>query len=454
MIDKIKGKLDWFILGIVFILGLFARLNLINKTTFWYDEAFSGILVKQDLGTILQVIYEDRVHPPVYYLLLKLWSVFFGNTDTTLRMFSVIFGMSLVVVGFLLIRKLINKKAAVAVAGIFALSPYFILYSLEARSYIMLGLEALISIYLFLVIYRKGFKTLKELLKIKETKLLIGVSVLILLTHYVGLALIAVMCLLFFIKLYPKTEKYIWAVLTIILLIIIARGLLNGGDFRIYDKQLTHTKWLEDANLLTPAEMLYSFIFGVDSQQISRQLVFTFSFIKDLSAVFVVITVLAIVLSINMIKKQNKRLSVISKLFLFSLLITTIVCLFGVNLFIPRYVMFLAIVFVVWIASVVSKFNIKTFAIAGLVYLFLLTQVIWVNTNRYFDNIAEIETQAENNRIVVKSPFEYLVLKYYLKNDRNLYFLDSNQWNMKQGPWLFFDRNQITNKLLSTDKVI
>lgn len=454
MIDKLKKNISWVLLGVISILGLIARLNLINKSSFWYDEAFSGVLVKQDFSSIVRIIIEDKVHPPIYYFLLKLWATIVGNTDITLRLFSVIFGMALVIASYFLIKKILNKKAALIVAGLFSLSPYFILYSLEARSYIMLGFEALIAIYFFVVIYKKDFKSIKELLKIKEIKWLVAIAVLMLLTHYLGLVLIAVMGLLFFIKIYPKLEKYIWILLVAALLIILAKGLLNNGDYRIYPKALVHTKWLEDAQPLTIGEMLYAFLFGVQSQALGKQNVFSISFIKDLTAVFITILTLSIVLGINYAKRKQIVLSAISKLFLLNILVTTIFCLFGVNIFVPRYVMYIAVVFVVWIGSIVSQWNFKAIIAAIVVYFILLTQVVWVNYNRHFTDLDEINLATARTRVVVQSPFDYLVLKYYLGDNRNLYYLDDSSNTMRNWPWPFFEKSQILDRTIKTDRVI
>jgi len=456
MLKNLKFKTEWFALAVIFILGLISRLNIINKSSFWYDEAFSGILIKQDIPTLFSIIVQDRVHPPLYYFLLKIWATIFGNTDTVLRMFSVIFGMALIVAAFIIIKKLFNTKAAIAAAGIFALSPYFILYSLEARSYIMLGLEALIAIYFFVTLYKQKIAGFKELIKSRNFKILLGISVLMLLTHYLGLILIGIMGILLFIKLYPKTEKIMWGALSVILVLILANGLINSGNYRIFPKADTHTKWLVDAQPLDISEMLYSFIFGVDSQQISKQEVFNISLIQNLTPVFIVILVLCIVFGINYSRSKNKTVSIVSKLFLLNVLITLAVSLFGINILVPRYVMYLSIIFVVWIASVVSQMNIKGYAIAAAVYLVLLTQVIWVNSNTYFDSqsLTELDQKLEQNRVVVKSPFDYLVLKYYLNNYRNLYFLDSPTWNMRNGLWPFFERSQIILKTETGDTII
>lgn len=454
MFTKIKLKLPLIGFIAILLLGLFSRLNIVNKFSLWYDEAFSGILVRQNLGTLIQIIQEDRVHPPVYYFLLKIWSMVWGNTDTALRFFSLIFGILLITAAFFLIKKMLNTKAALTAAGIFALSPYFILYSIEARSYIMLGLEALIAIYLFVKIINYNKKSFLEVYKLKETKWLLLISILILLTHYLGIVLILVMGILLFIKIYPKTEKFIWAILVGFFAIVIINGAIHNGNFRIFPKDTLHTRWLEDANLFTPGEMLYSFIFGVDSQAIQKQPAFTLTFTNDLNTVFLAISLASIIISLIYIKNKNSTVSLISKLFLFSFLLTSAVCLFGINIFIPRYVMFLAIIFIVWISSIVSTLNFKPFILAALVYLFLLTQIVWVNSNTNFENIPELEKFAEDKRILVKSPFDYLVLKYYLNDNRNLFFLDSEYWHMKETPWPFFHRSQITDKTLEGDKII
>lgn len=66
----------------ILVLGIISRLNVLNNSSLWYDEAFSGIMVREDLNGIFSIIAQDRVHPPLYYLLLKLWTAIWGEYRT------------------------------------------------------------------------------------------------------------------------------------------------------------------------------------------------------------------------------------------------------------------------------------------------------------------------------------------------------------------------------------
>ena len=109
--------------------------------------------------------------------------------------------------------------------------------------------------------------------------------------------------------------------------------------------------------------------------------------------------------------------------------------------------MYLGVLFIVWIAAVASQYNYKMLLVAGGVYAFLLTQVLWVPSTRNFsDSLVEIQQQEKKTRVLVSSPFDYLVLKYYLEENRNLFFWDDDgARNMKNSPWLFFDKAHIVD---------
>lgn len=70
----------------------------------WYDEAFTVGAVSHGMGEMIVGLTYD-VHPHLYYILLKLWSYVFGNGVIALRMFSALFGVACVALGYTHIRK-------------------------------------------------------------------------------------------------------------------------------------------------------------------------------------------------------------------------------------------------------------------------------------------------------------------------------------------------------------
>ena len=73
-------------------------LRIINlNQSLWLDEAIGALVVKDmnfiDIATKFAVA--DN-HPPLYYLMLSLWTSIFGYSEISLRMPSVFFGVGII----------------------------------------------------------------------------------------------------------------------------------------------------------------------------------------------------------------------------------------------------------------------------------------------------------------------------------------------------------------------
>lgn len=144
------SKLD-FVSIVAGVSGFLAvSLFTITKSSVWFDEAFGAYLIRFDFWDIARYTAAD-VHPPLYYWLLKLWSLLFGNSELALRSMSVLFGCITIVIGYLLIRKLFNQKAAMFAMLFMILSPMFIRYSQEMRMYTMVAAIALAATYALII---------------------------------------------------------------------------------------------------------------------------------------------------------------------------------------------------------------------------------------------------------------------------------------------------------------
>ncbi|NEP20004.1 MAG: hypothetical protein F6J97_24470, partial [Leptolyngbya sp. SIO4C1] len=124
------------VLMISIVLGIIFRFDQLGSKLYWEDEAFTSLRVagytrqalieanftghlidvhdlkqfqSSDSGqTIFDTIKSlaDDVHPPLYFVLLRVWASCFGNSIALLRSFSALMGCLLIACLFLLTREL------------------------------------------------------------------------------------------------------------------------------------------------------------------------------------------------------------------------------------------------------------------------------------------------------------------------------------------------------------
>ena len=148
-------------LGLIFIiaLGLILRLIFIDKPDgLWNDEYVSWyISQKPFLNGFWQGII-SQCHMPFYYIYLKIYTVFFGNSDIVLRVSSVIPG----IIAIPIMYKVGNENDAQTgyfCATITAISAFLIYYSQEVRFYSLLFLFSAINLLYTLRIVKDSSKT-------------------------------------------------------------------------------------------------------------------------------------------------------------------------------------------------------------------------------------------------------------------------------------------------------
>ena len=120
-----------YFIYLILLLALLLRLIVINQS-FWLDEAIGALVVKnQTFFQIATQFVKSDNHPPLYYLLLKLWTNLFGYTEIAIRSLSVLFGVATVYMVYLIARLIRNKQSVFPIisALFLATSPFHIYYS-------------------------------------------------------------------------------------------------------------------------------------------------------------------------------------------------------------------------------------------------------------------------------------------------------------------------------------
>jgi uncharacterized membrane protein len=77
----------------------------------WDDEATSFLISKLNLSQIVQAVAVGDFHPPLYYCILHYWVALFGASEVAVRSLSVLFGVLVIPLIYVLGRRLFNEEA-------------------------------------------------------------------------------------------------------------------------------------------------------------------------------------------------------------------------------------------------------------------------------------------------------------------------------------------------------
>jgi uncharacterized membrane protein len=208
------------LIALLAIVGLFVYVaaSQVSRQGFWHDEIYTLSFVRgfdiylfpgSDLqadsthsvqwyqqhlqqDTYWQHFWRNMVHeghPPVYYLLLKVWSYIAGYDEAGLRGFSIAASTLSLIVAFK-IGDLYSRRFALLFAGLLASCPMFLYYALEARMYALYVLWALLCFYLFLKLLRQETSSFNLLLSG-----FIASGITLLYTHYYGIFFYGILAL-------------------------------------------------------------------------------------------------------------------------------------------------------------------------------------------------------------------------------------------------------------------
>lgn len=157
-----------------------------NGEPLWYDEAFSVVVARLPLERLLTATAGD-VHPPLYYLLLKLWLPLFGAApvEAAARSLSLLLSVIALALFALLLYRLdlpeTERRIAWALA---AWLPGLSYFSAEARMYALLEALILGAALCLLYVPKRGDRWAAILARYAGGGVLIGLAAL---THNVGL---------------------------------------------------------------------------------------------------------------------------------------------------------------------------------------------------------------------------------------------------------------------------
>ncbi|MDQ4130074.1 MAG: glycosyltransferase family 39 protein, partial [Actinomycetota bacterium] len=128
-------------------------------TSFWLDEGIAAGVASHPLRRIPSVLLQDG-SPPLYYLLLHVWSSVFGSSNEAAHALSLLFALALVPVGLWAGWSLFGRRTGWMLALVAAINPFLAFYASETRMYSMAALLGLVSVTAFVhafVFHRRGY---------------------------------------------------------------------------------------------------------------------------------------------------------------------------------------------------------------------------------------------------------------------------------------------------------
>jgi Dolichyl-phosphate-mannose-protein mannosyltransferase len=188
-VDKTESKVALYIFPFAIVLFIAARLWNLTDSCFWFDEIFSVHAATNDWSNFISFIAQDLVHPPLFYLLLKLWITIGGESLLWTRLFAVMVSILTLIPFLLLCRELKLTRNQILYALIaFAVNGSLIKYAQDVRMYSLLVFLSLASIWFF-VHWQDNANT-------RFIGLLL-INLLLIYTHYFGwLIVITELCIL------------------------------------------------------------------------------------------------------------------------------------------------------------------------------------------------------------------------------------------------------------------
>jgi len=446
MLAKIVKFINRYSIYLILILATATRLYQLDRRDFWYDEAFTGIAVKESFMGMMKMIMAD-VHPPLYYLTLKFFASFFNYSVFGIRLYSAIFGVLCVWAAFLFAKELFGKRAAVYASLIAAISPFAWQYSQEGRMYSMFSFFVILAAY-FLV---RGLKTNKTKYYILFG-ILLGLSTL---THYMGIFFIPIFYLVYVIwnfgegDVLSKDLRFkTYDLQNIIKKILPDRNIFFGflAAFVVFApwahnflkhvaKNTTSNSldWIRPANFGDIPVNIQMFIFGTPLGEMSSGMPGPNEFygVADIS-MWILVTAFMTAVIIYLGWNGNRALEVLTVL-TFSLGFMAFVWFlgfFGKYFFVARYLLpagyFIFVLLGFWLAKIRFPYRI----LAVIFYITLLFLTVPLGFSEGWNAFAKDLNKYQGKDFYILNSFDYVIAKYYLSADRlTLYNVDWPPYN-------------------------
>jgi mannosyltransferase len=214
------------------LLGGLLRFATLNVSSIELDESATIILVHRGFGGMLSHLAQTESTPPLYYILVWVWTKVFGTSPYGFRSMSALIGTATIPVMYLAGRE-ISRRVGVWAAVLTTVSPGMYLFSQQARSYDLLVLFSAIAF----VAWQRALREPGA----RHLTLWAAMSSLAMLSHYFGAFLFISEALILLERI---GWRRMWAPTAAVVLVGLALAPLA-----IHQRNVNKTSWIEELPL-------------------------------------------------------------------------------------------------------------------------------------------------------------------------------------------------------------
>ena len=427
----IEKNLNKFNIGLIVLIAI-APLLLCFNSNLWFDEAYSVGLVRQPWENLFISAIND-VHPILYYVLLKLYSLIFGNSVIALRIFSVIPVVILAIFSFVKIRKEFGDRVSFYFNLLLLILPVTMHYGSQIRMYSLAMLFVVITAVYAYLAYKNNKK--------KDWVIFAIASICSAYTHYFALFTIGIIniLLLFFIIKEKKELKKRWFIYAVIQIILYIPGILI---FLLQATRVAGGFWIS-VNYPDIITQIIEFFF-LDSIN---------SGLPSIFGLFIVIYMILRVHKLYLEDRKKIRPVTIALTTAGLVILVTLLISFVRAVFIPRYMLPMLGLFIfafAYVLSIEKSRLIKIIICAGLISLTIWNGITLWNKSYSAENkvpIDAVKSEIQPNDIFVYTtvgPSSTMALEF---KDNQQYFYNKDNWTVEKAYGAFAPQMKIINTL-------
>lgn len=145
-----KPNYKLFLVLAVCVIYVVLRFWHLTDSCLWFDEIFSIHAAEMNWRAMFWFVAQDLIHPPLFYVFLKIWISIGGESLFWLRFFPVFFSSIALIPFYLFCRQLkLSTPTFLLALLLFAVNGNLIKYAQEVRMYSVLLCLSLFSLWLF-----------------------------------------------------------------------------------------------------------------------------------------------------------------------------------------------------------------------------------------------------------------------------------------------------------------
>ena len=469
---KIKGKRKNTIIHIaIIVVGIVFTLLSNFYEAMWFDESYSVAISAHSFGEIWSIGGHD-VHPVLYYWILHILRLIFGNNIIVFKLFSAICISILGIIGFTHIRKDFGSKVGILFSFFAFFLPLNIIYAGQIRMYPLAMLFVTLTAIYAYRIYKNSKNNENEVNALNKNiannaqkRKLIKNWILFTIfslagayTHYYALAASVVInaVLMIYLIIQAKKEKKFTTNLKIFILCGIIQ-ILAYIPWLVYlllqAKQVSKGYWIE---MKFPDTFIEMFTFQFTGNLVEQK--YVPDVVSEIYGVFVCTLVIYLFIKNRAKEGENKGKNLAPKIAIgIYLLVIIAVCIaslvVGRSILYARYLLCITGLFIFFISFILGKYGNKVIisVICGITVIissYINYNLIQINHDE--SNMPPIEYLEENIQegdiIVYGNEGQAFVVSAHFP-DVQQYFWDQAYWNVDEAYKAYGPNMQIIHDL-------